>query len=206
MVVVGLTGGIGSGKSTVGRLLVERGALLVDADEVARQVVEPGQPVLSALVERFGDRVLQADGHLDRAGLAAIAFADDEARRDLNRITHSAIREEMLRQADAVAAADPDAVVVLDIPLLAEGGRDRYPLAGVLVVDAPLEVAVGRLLASRRMTEAEARVRIAAQATREQRWAIADLVIDNSGDLAHLKTEVDRVWAWIQTLDKPRSG
>ncbi len=206
MVVVGLTGGIGSGKSTVGRLLVERGALLVDADEVARQVVEPGQPVLSALVERFGDRVLQADSHLDRAGLAAIVFADDEARRDLNRITHPAIREGMLRQADAVAAADPDAVVVLDIPLLAEGGRDRYPLAGVLVVDAPLEVAVGRLLASRRVTEAEARARIVAQATREERWAIADLVIDNSGDLAHLRTEVDRAWAWIQTLDKPRDS
>ncbi len=197
MVVVGLTGGIGSGKSTVGRLLVERGAVLVDADQVARQVVEPGEPTLAALVRRFGEGVLGADRALDRAALAAIAFSDDQAREDLNRITHPAIHEEMLRQ---VAAADPGAVVVMDVPLLAESGRERYALDGVIVVDLPVELAVSRLVATRGYTEEEAGARLAAQATREERRRIADVVVDNSGDLAHLRSEVDRVWVWIGTL------
>jgi len=199
MVVVGLTGGIGAGKSAVGRLLVERGAVLVDADRVARQVVEPGQPALAALVDRFGGDVLGSDGHLDRAALATVAFNDGEARRDLDRITHPAIRVEMLRQV-ALAASDPGGVVVLDVPLLAEVGRDRYPVAGVIVVEAPADLAVRRLVSTRGYSEDEARARMAAQATAEQRRAIADVVIDNSGDLDQLHAEVERAWAWIEAL------
>jgi len=205
VVVVGLTGGIGSGKSTVGRLLVERGAVLVDADRVAREVVEPGQPALAALVERFGGEVLAPDGRLDRPAVGAIAFSDEEARNDLERITHPAIRAEVLRQMASAQASDPDAVVVLDIPLLAEVGRDRYPVAGVVVIDVPVELAVARLVAGRSLTEADARARVAAQASRSARVAIADLVIDNSGDLDHLEAEVDRAWAWIRALVGPRS-
>jgi len=203
MVVVGLTGGIGSGKSTVGRFLVERGAVLVDGDSAARQVVEPGQPALAALVERFGQGIRRPDGTLDRGALASVAFADDDGRQALNRITHPAIREEMLRQVEAVRATDPDTVVVMDIPLLAEAGRDRYPLSGVIVVDAPVEVAVARLVAGRGFTQADAAARVAAQTSREQRRAIADLVIDNAGDLAHLAAEVERAWAWIQAMVAP---
>lgn len=199
MVVVGLTGGIGSGKSTVARLLAERGALVVDADVVAREVVAPDGPAHAAVVERFGPAVLATDGGIDRPALATLVFGDERAREDLNRIVHPAVQLEMLRRV-AAAAADPDAVVVLDVPLLAEVGRDRYPVAGVLVVDAPVETAVVRLIGGRGFTEEDARARIAAQATREERRAIADVVLDNSGDLDQLRSEVDRVWAWIHAL------
>lgn len=202
MLVIGLTGGIGSGKSTVARLLVELGAVLVDADQVARQVVEPGSPVLAALAERFGPDVLDA-GRLDRAALAAVAFADEGARRDLERITHPAIREEMLRQVEAAAAADPGAVVVLDVPLLAEVGRHRYPVDGVLVVEAPVDQVIRRLTDGRGWAEQDAVARMAAQASTEDRRAIADEVIDNSGDLDQLRSEVERAWAWIQSLGLP---
>ncbi len=203
MVVVGLTGGIGSGKSTVARLLAERGARVLDADAVAREVVVPGSPTHEEVVRRFGRSVVADDGTLDRAGLAALVFGDDQAREDLNHIVHPAVRDEVLRRLAAAEAADPHAVVVLDIPLLAEVGSDRYPLAGVIVVDLPIDVAVERLKADRGFSEADARARVAAQASREQRRAIADVVIDNSGDLEHLEAEVDRAWAWIQTLDRP---
>lgn len=204
MVVVGLTGGIGSGKTTVGRLLAERGAVVIESDHVAREVVEPGRPALAAIAERFGRDLIGSDGRLDRAALAAIAFADDGSRRDLERITHPAIRDETLRRLDAVRSADPSALVVLDIPLLAEVGRDRYPLDAVLVVDAPVEVAVRRVVGSRGYDEEEARARVAAQASADERRAIADLVIDNSGDLAHLRSEVERAWAWIEGLRRVR--
>jgi len=206
VVVVGLTGGIGSGKSTVGRLLVERGAVLVDADRVAREVVAPGEPTLAALVERFGRQVLAPDGRLDRPALGAIAFSDEEARNDLERLTHPAIRAEMLRQVASAQASDPDVVVVLEIPLLAEVGRDRYPVVGVVVVDAPVELAVARLVAGRGLTEADASARVAAQAGRSARLAIADVVIDNSGDLDHLRAEVDRTWRWIQERREVAGG
>ena len=200
MLVVGLTGGIGSGKSTVAGLLAGRGARVLDADAVAREVVAPGSPVHEEVVRRFGQSVEADDGTLDRAGLAALVFADEQARDDLNHIVHPAVRDEVLRRLAAAEAADPHAVVVLDIPLLAELGPDRYPLEGVIVVDLPVDVAVDRLQADRGFSEADARARVAAQATRAERRAIADVVIDNSGDLEQLEAEVDRVWAWIQQL------
>ena len=200
MVVLGLTGGIGSGKSTVARMLAERGAVVVDADVVAREVVAPDGPVHDAVVQRFGPVVVAADSTIDRAVLAGVVFGDEAARDDLNRIVHPAVAEVMLARVAAAGADDPDAVVVLDVPLLAEAGRDRYPVAGVLVVDAPVEQAVARLVAGRGFTEQAARARVAVQATREERRAIADVVIDNSSDLDHLRSEVDRAWAWIQRL------
>ena len=198
MLVVGLTGGIGSGKSTVADLLIQRGAVLIDADRIAREVVEPGGRAYEGVVDRFGPGVVQADGTIDRPALAAIVFHDEQARRDLNALTHPAVGAVMAERMAAEAATDH--VVILDIPLLAEGGRDRYGLAGVLVVDTPVETAVARLVEQRQMDEADARARIAAQATREERRAIADVVIDNSGSLEDLKAEVDRAWAWIETL------
>ena len=199
MVVVGLTGGIGSGKSTVARMLAERGAVVIDADVVAREVVAPGGSARDAVVARFGPEVVASDGTIDRPALAALVFADEKARDDLNGIVHPAVHEAMLARL-AAAAADPDVVVVLDVPLLAEVGRDRYPVTGVLVVDAPVEVAVARLVADRGFTQDDARARMAAQATRDERRAIADVVLDNGGDLDHLMAEVDRAWAWIQGL------
>ena len=200
---MGLTGGIGSGKSTVARLLAELGAVVIDADIVAREVTAPGGPAHDQVLERFGPQVLRGDGSIDRPALAALVFDDPAARHDLNRIVHPAVGEEVRGRLAVLAAADPDAIVVLDIPLLAEVGRESYPVAGVIVVDAPVEVAVARLVAGRGFTEDEARARAAAQATREERRAIADLVIDNSGDLDHLRAEVDRAWAWVQGLVVP---
>jgi dephospho-CoA kinase len=198
MVVIGLTGGIGSGKSTVAELLAAHGAHIVDADRIAREVVEAGTPALAQLVERFGSGILQTDGSLDRAALAAAAFGDDEARKDLNAITHPAIGAEMLARIAAAQEADPDGVVILDIPLLAEGGPNRYPLQGVIVVDTAVDIAVSRLVQHRGFDEADALARVRAQATREQRRAIADIVIDNSGPPDALQPQVDAAWAWIR--------
>ncbi|HEX2038334.1 MAG TPA: dephospho-CoA kinase [Acidimicrobiales bacterium] len=191
MVVIGLTGGIGSGKSTVAGLLAERGAVIVDADGIAREVVEPGGPAHDAVVARFGTT--------DRPTIASVVFADPQARADLNAIVHPAVGFEIARR--LAEHADTDRVVVLDLPLLVEtGGRDRYPVAGVVVVDAPVEVAVARLVEQRGMDEADARARVAAQATRGERLAAADFVIDNSGSLAGLREEVERCWSWMRSL------
>lgn len=198
MLLVGLTGGIGSGKSTVAALLADRGAVVVDADQAARQVVAPGGPAYHGVVERFGPAVVRADGAIDRPALAALVFSDPAALADLDRLTHPAVEEVMA--AEVLAEAGSDHVVVLDVPLLAEKGGVGVPLAGVMVVDAPVEVAIRRLVDQRGMTEDGARARVAAQATREERRRRADLVIDNSADLAHLAGEVERAWTWIQTL------
>jgi dephospho-CoA kinase len=195
MILVGLTGGIGSGKSTVSTMLAERGALVIDADLVTRELQQPGQPVLAALVERFGD-VLTPEGALDRARLASIAFTDDQALKDLNAIVHPAVRAEIRRR--ATEYRDTDRVVVLDVPLLVEG--DRYGAQAVVVVDTPIDVAVARLVAYRGMNEADARARVGRQATREERLAVADRVIDNSGDPESLSAQVDDVWAWMCSL------
>ena len=190
MLRVGLTGGIGAGKSEVSRRLAEAGAVLVDADKIAREVVEPGTEGLAAVTAEFGDAVLRADGSLDREALGEIVFADEERRTALNAIVHPLVGR---RSQELMAAAPRDAVVVYDVPLLAETGRSGF-YDVVVVVDAPTEVQIRRLVGDRGMTEEQARARIAAQATREQRKAIADVVIDNSGDIAALDEQVAELW------------
>lgn len=187
---VGLTGGIGAGKSTVARLLAEHGAIVLDADLAARAVVEPGTEGLAEVVEAFGPGVLGADGSLDRAALAAVVFADEERRKRLNAIIHPRVRAWM---AERAAAAPEGSVVVQDIPLLVEGGL--LPLFDfIIVVDADDETRIGRLVRDRGMTEDEARSRIAAQAPREVRNAIADRLIDNTGSAADLASVVAEIW------------
>lgn len=162
---------------------------------LAREVVAPGGPAYRAVADRFGPTVVRQDGRIDRDALARVVFADPAALADLNSITHPAITAAMA--ASLAAEQGHDRVVVLDIPLLTEGSRDRWSLDGVIVVDAPVEVTMRRLMALRGMDEAQARARIAAQATRQDRLAIADFVIDNSGDMARLDAEVDKAWAWV---------
>ena len=196
MILVGLTGGIGSGKSTVSAALAARGAVVIDADAVTREVQQPGSPVLAALAERFGADVIAADGTLDRARVAAIAFADADALADLNAIVHPAVGAEINRRIRE--QADTDRVVVLDIPLLTENPRDG--LQGKIVVDVPVETQVERLVRFRGFDEADARARIARQATREQRLEGAGFVIDNSGGLDELEPQIAELWAWLQSL------
>ncbi|MFF8292197.1 dephospho-CoA kinase [Streptomyces sp. NPDC016309] len=190
MLKVGLTGGIGAGKSEVSRLLSSYGAVVVDADRIAREVVEPGTPGLAAVVEAFGPDILTDGGTLDRPRLGSIVFSDAERLATLNRIVHPLVGA---RSAELEAAAGPDAVVVHDVPLLTENGlAPLYDL--VVVVDASPATQLDRLVRQRGMTEAEARARMAAQATREQRRAVADLVIDNDGPLEALEPQVREVW------------
>jgi len=196
VIVVGLTGGIGSGKSTVSALLAERGAVVIDADAITKELQRPGQPVLASIVERFGDGVLTDAGELDRPALAAIVFSDPEALKDLNGLVHPAVGAEIARRMEA--ERETDHVVVLDIPLLVEGGR--YKVGGLLVVDVDTDVAVDRLVRFRGFQADDARARMARQATREERRAKADRVIDNSGDLEHLRRQVDQAWAWMRSL------
>jgi dephospho-CoA kinase len=204
VLVVGLTGGIGSGKTTVSSLLAARGAVVIDADRVAREAVAPGGPAYEGVVRRFGPGILRPDGSIDRPRLAEVVFADPASLADLNSLIHPHVREAMAGRLAALAGSDR--VVVLDIPLLAESRRDAYPVAGVLVVDAPHEVALRRLVEGRGMAPEEARARMAAQASREERLAVADFVIDNSGDRGHLDAEVDRAWAWVQGLAQRAGG
>lgn len=199
MVVVGLTGGIGSGKSTVAAMLGERGAVVVDADAIARQAVEPGRPAYQAVVDRFGPAVVTLDGAIDRSGLAAVVFGDPVARRELEAIVHPAVRAGVAERV-AVEAAAGTAVVVVEIPLLAESPAARAGLEAVIVVDCPEDVAVERLVEHRRMVAADARARVAAQATRADRLAIADFVVDNSGGRQALAAEVQRCWDWLDGL------
>jgi len=187
---IGLTGGIGSGKSEVSRRLAARGVIVIDADKLAREVVEPGTDGLAEVVEAFGADVLAADGSLDRPALGARVFGDDAARARLEAIIHPRVRA---RGTELEAAAGPDDVVVHDIPLLVETGQaDRFD--GIIVVDAPVEAQVERLVGRRGMAEAQARERIAAQASREQRTGVADWVVDNTGSLDDLEAAVARVW------------
>lgn len=193
MMKVGLTGGIGSGKSEVARLFARCGAVVVDADRIAREVVEPGTPGLRAVVAEFGPEILAADGSLDRARLGAVVFADSGRLAALNAIVHPLVAE---RSAELERAADPDATVVHDVPLLVENGLAPH-YDRVVVVDASSGTRLDRLTRLRGMTEAEARSRMAAQATREERLAVADVVIDNNGPLDALEPRVREVWAQL---------
>jgi dephospho-CoA kinase len=198
VLAVGLTGGIGAGKSSAAELLVGHGAQLIDADLVAREVVEPGGTAYQPMIDRFGTGILDPGGRIDRPAVAALVFGHPEALADLNAITHPAIGAVMLERKERLAGTDD--VVVLDIPLLRSVHRQTLGLAAVVVVDLPTEQALERLVAQRGMAEDDARARIGSQADRAARLAEADLVIDNSGDHDHLRSEVDRVWASLIDL------
>jgi dephospho-CoA kinase len=190
---VGLTGGIGSGKSEVSRRLAAQGAVVIDADLIAREVVEPGSEGLAEVVAAFGPEVLTPDGALDRARLGDIVFADPELRGRLNAIVHPRVAARMAELERGASGA----IVVHDVPLIAENGRaDAYDV--VVVVDAPPKVQAERLARYRGMTREQARARMAAQASREQRLAIADIVIDNSGSLSELDRQVGDLWAELR--------
>ena len=196
MLRVGLTGGIASGKSTVANELARRGAVIIDADELAREVVEPGTPGLAAIVRRFGDGVL-AGGQLDRAALAKIVFADPQARRDLEGIIHPAVRR---RAAELEAAVPHPSVIVHMIPLLVETGQESdFDLC--VVVDVDHQTQLARLMARGPMSREEAESRIAAQATREQRLAAADIVVDNVGTINDLRKQLDNLWSDLVSVD-----
>ncbi|MBO0982523.1 dephospho-CoA kinase [Rathayibacter sp. SD072] len=194
MHLVALTGGIASGKSTVARRLAEHGAVVVDADRLAREVVEPGEPALEAIAERFGAPMIREDGTLDRAALGAVIFSDAAARADLNAITHPAVTERSQRLFAEAGAADPAAVVVYDVPLLAEG-RGSAEFDEVVVVHAPQQTRIERLIALRGLSETEARSRVTAQASDEERLALADRVLDSSGSLEQTLARADELWA-----------
>ena len=195
MLAVGVAGGIGSGKSTVCDLLVDKGAVLIDADQVARDVVQPGGVAYAPLVERFGTDILAHDGSIDRPALAKVAFSDPGALADLNAITHPAIGAEMARRRAGVEATS--AVVLFAIPLLRPEHRPDLGLDLVVVVDTPRDVALERLIRDRGMAKEDAEARMDAQAGRDERLEMADYVLDNGGDPAHLEGEVERLWAWL---------
>ena len=203
MVEIGLTGGIGAGKSTVADALVERGAVLIDADRIVHDLQEPGAPVFKAMVERWSAVIVAPDGSLDRAAVAEIVFNDADELAALNGIVHPAVGVEM--SARRAATAGTDSVVILDIPLLVRPDgqrvRDEYQdLAAVIVVDVDPEIAVARLVESRGFREADARARVSSQASRDHRLEVADFVVDNSGSLEDLDRQLDRLWEWIATL------
>jgi dephospho-CoA kinase len=196
MILVGLTGGIGAGKSTVSSMLAARGAVIVDGDVVARDLQTPGSPVLDRMVERFGVQIVDDDGSLDRPAVAKIVFGDKDALKDLNAIVHPAMQDEITRQIEA--QSDTDRVVVLDFPLLGENPRDD--LRATIVVDIPVDLAVERLVDQRGMQADDARARIASQVSREKRLETATHVIDNSGDLTALDQQLDHLWEQLRAL------
>jgi dephospho-CoA kinase len=198
MLLVGLTGGIGSGKSSVSARLREHGAVVIDADAITRELQEPGTDVFTAMVDRFGAGIVAPDGTLERRAVADVVFNDPEALGDLNNIVHPAVGAEIARRLEQ--ELETDHVVVLDVPLLVESGRDD--LVGLIVVDTDPEIAVQRLVEQRGFREADARARIARQASREDRLARADFVISNDGTREELERRVDECWAWLTQLQK----
>lgn len=199
MLAAGLTGGIGSGKSTVAGMLSARGAVVIDADLIAREVVAPGGPAYEPLVRRFGSSALAADGQIDRPALAAMAFADQKALADLNAITHPAIGAVMA--ARRFEHRGDGEIVILDIPLLVAAHRGALQLDAVIVVDCPLDLALERLVRLRAMEPSDAEARIAAQPSREERLVGADFVLDNAGTRDHLAGQVDSLWARLVELE-----
>lgn len=197
MRLIGLTGGIGAGKSTVSAGLAAKGAAVVDADAIVRELQQPGTVVFAEMVERFGPGIVGPDGELDRAAIAEVVFTDETALADLGAIVHPRVHEEIQRRLDELEATDR--VVILDVPLLVESGWEG--MRGTIVVDLHPDVAVQRLVQHRGFDEEDARNRIARQASREERLAAADLVIDNHGRPHELDAEVERAWQWIHTLD-----
>ena len=196
MILVGLTGGIGSGKSTVSSMLAARGAEIIDADDITREVQRPGSAVVEAIAQRFGDGVIDAERGLIRAKLAEVVFIDPAALRDLNAIVHPVVGAEIDRRVEILAATDK--VVVLDIPLLTE--NPRRGLQGKIVIDVPLDVQVERLVRYRGFNVDDARARIARQAGREDRLKNADYVIDNSGSVEDLARQIGGLWDWLRSL------
>jgi dephospho-CoA kinase len=206
MLLTGLTGGIGSGKSTVAEAFAARGAVIIDADVIARQVVLPSGAAYAGVVSRFGPDIVRPDGTIDRLALATVVFADPAARADLNALTHPTIGAEILSR--VAAQRETDGVVVLDIPLLDRTRVTAYGLAAVVVVDTPEEVAVARLVAQRGFAEPDARARIAAQISRDERRRLVDLVprgavIDNGGDRAALDARIEEVWQLLVSWSHP---
>ena len=196
MILVGLTGGIGSGKSEVARLLAECGAEIIDADLIVRELQQPGAEVYEKMIELFGSEVVAADKSLDRTAIAKKVFADESLLKTLNQLVHPVVKRVMNERVESFR--DTEKVVILDIPLLVENPREG--LDGVLVVDLDAEIAVKRLVEQRNMSADDARARIAKQATREQRLAIANHVIDNSGDRNALSQKIEIAWSWIKSL------
>ena len=199
MLLIGLTGGIGSGKSTVSTLLAAKGAVIIDADAITRELQRPGTDVFAAMVERFGPGIVAADGSLDRAAVADLVFNDADALKDLGLIVHPAVGVEIAQR--LAAETETDHLVVLDVPLLVESGRDD--MAALVVVDVDPEVAVARLVQQRGMREADVRARMANQVPREERLAKADLVIDNSGTEGDLAAQIDALWPRLLDLGNP---
>lgn len=202
MHLIGLTGGIASGKSAVAQRLASHGAVVIDADALAREVVEPGTPGLAAIAERFGDGLVTADGALDRPALGAIIFADAQARLDLNAITHPLVQQRARELMAAADARDPSAVVVYDVPLLLEASaQDGYHrFEKIVVVEAEPATRIRRLVELRGMSEADAARRIASQATDAERRAIADIVIDSNGTLDQTLAQADALWEQLRAL------
>ena len=196
MILIGLTGGIGSGKSEVARLLADRGAEIIDADVIVHELQQPGAEVYEKMIELFGTEVVAADKSLDRTAIAKKVFTDESLLKTLNQLVHPIVKRVMNERVEAFR--DTKKVVILDIPLLVENPREG--LDGVLVVDLDAEIAVKRLVEQRNMSADDARARIAKQATREQRLAIADHVIDNSGDRNALSQKIEIAWSWIKSL------
>ena len=196
MILIGLTGGIGSGKSEVARLLSALGAEVIDADQIVRELQQPGAEVYHAMINMLGQEIVSPDKSLDRGKIASQVFADESLLKKLNELIHPIVRRVMNERVESFR--NTDKVVVLDIPLLVENPRPG--LDGVLVVDLDTQIAIQRLVEQRQMKLEDAQARVAKQATREQRRAIAGHVIDNSGDRQALETSVDRAWTWIRSL------
>jgi dephospho-CoA kinase len=196
VVVIGLTGGIGSGKSTLSTRLAARGAVVIDADAITKQLQQPGMPVFEAMVERFGPAIVGGDGQLDRQAVADLVFKDPQALADLNAIVHPAVGVEIAER--LAAETETDHIVILDVPLLVESGRADQ--AATIVVDVDPEIALHRLVQQRGMRPDDARARMSQQASREQRLAAADFVIDNSGTVGDLEAQIEDLWPKLLAL------